>query len=145
VSVVYPVARGVAPTLVLGQRPDLTAHTALTAFPMGVHRPVPPTPVSARNRRVSDNPLLYVLPERPPGARRQAGSDPLTTRSDGDDLLTAPVSFVGVAEGLRCLVQRIGRADDRGQHAGLDEVLQVKKVLAAIDRRQGAQLLTDER
>jgi hypothetical protein len=55
------------------------------------------------------------------------------------------VSLVGIAEGVRSLVQRVRLVDDRCHLAGFDEVLQEEEVLAAVDRGQGAQLLTKER
>jgi hypothetical protein len=55
------------------------------------------------------------------------------------------VSLVGIAEGLRSLVQRVRPADDRCHLAGFDDVLQEQKILLALDRRQGAQPLTYER
>jgi hypothetical protein len=65
--------------------------------------------------------------------------------SDGDDGFPSSVSLVGIAEGLLSLVQRVRIADDRCHLAGFDEVLQEQEVLAAVDRGQGAQLLTEER
>jgi hypothetical protein len=56
-----------------------------------------------------------------------------------------PCPFVGIAEGLRSLVQRVRPADDGCHLPGFDDVLQEQKILLALRRRQVAQPLTDER